>query len=29
MARNTVSVDDGHVYEFTPALEPVSTAADG
>jgi amidase len=29
MARNTVSAADGHVYEFTPALEPVYTAADG
>lgn len=29
MSRTTVSYTDGHVYEFTPELEPVYTAADG
>ena len=29
MSRQTVSYQDGHVYEFAPAMDPVYTAADG
>ncbi|ESP88705.1 acetamidase/formamidase family protein [Candidatus Halobonum tyrrellensis] len=29
MSRETVSYTDGHIYEFSPDLDPVYTAADG
>ncbi len=29
MPRERITYDDGHVYEFAPAMEPVYTAADG
>lgn len=29
MSQNTVSYKDGHIYEFTPDLDPIYTAEDG